>query len=228
MLLFHAELDGEHSHIPDASKADPTLYSTFLNSRPSSLETSAIDLIISLHKKFPGFRGHIVHLSSSDALPSIKAARSAGLPLTVETCFHYLCLTSAEVPNGRPEFKCCPPIRDSGNRDALWEGLLDGTIDCVVSDHSPCVAELKRTRVDGGDGDGDFMSAWGGISTLGLGLSLLWTEGKKRGIKSGVVIRWLTERTAKIASLEKSKGSIRTGMDADLAVFDPSESFTVS
>ncbi|KAF8307444.1 Metallo-dependent hydrolase [Clavulina sp. PMI_390] len=223
MLMFHAELDDGVVH-HDAS-SDPTLYSTFLSSRPPSLETGAIDLIISLHKRFPGFRGHIVHLSAADALPAIRAARADGLALTVETCFHYLCLTASSIPHGHPEFKCCPPIRDATNRDKLWEALLDGTIDCVVSDHSPCVAELKRVQPES---DGDFMSAWGGISTLGLGLSLLWTEGSKRGIKPGVLISWLTTGTAKIASLSNQKGAIRAGMDADFAIFDPTDSFMVT
>lgn len=225
MLLFHAELDNGHNDQEDTHinpSLDNSHYSTFLNSRPPVLETSAIDLIISLHKRFPGFHGHIVHLSAADALPAIKGARDAGLPLTVETCFHYLCLTSSEIPNGHPEFKCCPPIRDAKNQDQLWEALLDGTIDCVVSDHSPCVSELKRVH-----SDGDFMSAWGGISTLGLGLSLLWTEGKRRGVKPGVLVSWLTEKTAKIASLSAHKGAIAVGMDADFAVFDKDDQFTV-
>jgi allantoinase len=224
--MFHAELDnetglGDHTH--SAEEKDRSLYSTFLDSRPPTLEMSGIDLIIDLHKRFPGFRGHIVHLSAADALPAIKNAKAAGLPLTVETCFHYLCLTSASIPKGRPEFKCCPPIRDAGNRDKLWEALLDGTIDCVVSDHSPCTVELKRV-----DSDGDFMSAWGGISTLGLGMSLLWTEGRKRGVEPGTLLSWMTERTGKIAGLQGSKGMIRAGMDANFVVFDPEESFTVS
>lgn len=226
VLLFHAELDdgtgnGEHAH--DSENVDRTLYSTFLRSRPPTLETSAIDLIISLHKRFPEFRSHIVHLSAAEALPSIKAARGADSSLTVETCFHYLCLTSDSIPNGRPEFKCCPPIRDATNQDKLWEALLDGTIDCVVSDHSPCIAELKRV-----DTDGDFMSAWGGIATLGLGLSLLWNEGKRRGVKPGVLVSWVTERTARIANLTAAKGAIRVGSDADFAVFDPEDEFSVS
>jgi allantoinase len=226
MLMFHAELDTGiqvGDRVRNTEQEDGSLYTTFLNSRPPTLETSAIDMIIALHKRFPGFRGHIVHLSAADALPAIKNARAAGHPLTVETCFHYLCLTSESIAKGRPEFKCCPPIRDAGNRDRLWEALLDGTIDCVVSDHSPCVAELKRVETDG-----DFLSAWGGISTLGLGMSLLWTEGRKRGVKPGVLLSWMTERTARIAGLQESKGMICVGMDADFAVFDPEETFKVS
>jgi len=224
--MFHAELDtgGQtQAQARTIEQEDGSLYATFLHSRPPTLETSAIDMIIGLHKLFPGFRGHIVHLSAADALPAIKSARADGIHLTVETCFHYLCLTSESIPKGRPEFKCCPPIRNAENQDKLWEGLLDGTIDCVVSDHSPCVAELKRV-----DTDGDFMSAWGGIPTLGLGISLLWTEGRKRGVKPGILLSWMTERTAKIAGLQESKGMIRAGMDADFAIFDPEETFAVS
>ena len=225
--MFHAELDigvqGRQDQAHDTKQEDGTLYATFLHSRPPVLETSAIDMIINLQKHFPGFRGHIVHLSAADALPAIRSARADGIPLTVETCFHYLCLTSESIPKGRPEFKCCPPIRDTENQNKLWEALLDGTIDCVVSDHSPCVAELKRL-----DTDGDFMSSWGGISTLGLGMSLLWTEGRRRGIKPGVLLSWMTERTANIAGLQASKGMLRPGMDADFAVFDPEETYIVS
>ena len=156
-----------------------------------------------------------MHLSASDALPLIRAAKRAGLPLTVETCFHYLALAAQHIPHGRPEFKCCPPIREDANREALWAALLDGTIDCVVSDHSPCVAALKRLD------DGDIMAAWGGISTLGLGLSLLWTEARKRGVGIGRVVDWLCVRTAQHAGLEGRKGKIQAGYDADLVVWDP-------
>jgi hypothetical protein len=130
-----------------------------------------------------------VHLSAAQALPIIRNAKAAGHKLTVETCFHYLCLASDSIPDGRPEFKCCPPIREAVNREALWAALLDGTIDCVVSDHSPCVAELKKLD------QGDIMGAWGGISTLGFGLSLLWTEGRKRNVPIGTILRWVSENT---------------------------------
>lgn len=202
----------EHDHL---SNANPTLYHTFLHSRPQSLETAAIALITRLHAQYPTLRLHIVHLSASQALPLIRAAKNSGLPLTVETCFHYLTLDSGVIPDGRPEFKCCPPIRDAINRDELWDALKNGEIDCVVSDHSPCVAELKRV------GEGDIMGAWGGISTLGLGLNLLWTEGRKRGFGVRDVVRWCCESTAKHVGLQDVKGSLRVGMDADLVVWDP-------
>ena len=227
--MFHAEFD-DLSNDPSASHGgdnqDCTLYQTFLQSRPPSLETSAISRIIALLERFPNLDAHIVHLSAAATLPLIKQAKEASLKLTVETCFHYLCLTSHAIPNGRPEFKCCPPIRDQENQDELWAALESGLIDCVVSDHSPCVAELKRSVAI--TGDGNFMSAWGGVSTLGLGLSLLWTEGvKKRGIKPGKVIGWLSEGSAKLGRVEASKGSIAVGKDGDLVVFDPEKQFTV-
>src|SRR5262245_23431408 len=152
------------------------MYQTFLSSRPPKLETDAISLILKLQRTYCDLRCHIVHLSTSAALPLIRTARSSGINITVETCFHYLCLSSETIPDGRTEFKCCPPIRDSANCDQLWDALKEGIIDCVVSDHSPCIAELKNIDT------GNVMTAWGGISTLGLGLSLLWTEGKKRGV----------------------------------------------
>lgn len=148
MLLFHAELDSSPSRLSEKPEAS-TLYSTFLKSRPQQLETDAITLITALQKSYPSLRCHIVHLSASSALPLIRAAKSVGLKLTVETCFHYLCLSADNIPSGRPEFKCCPPIRENANRALLWDALLDGSIDCVVSDHSPCVTELKK--IDEGD-----------------------------------------------------------------------------
>ncbi|THH05803.1 hypothetical protein EW145_g4529 [Phellinidium pouzarii] len=205
----------EHTHAEAKPGADPKLYSTFLDSRPEQLETDAISLVIALQKKYPLQRCHIVHLSAASALPAIRAAKAAGARLTVETCFHYLVLASSGIPDAQPQYKCCPPIRDAANRDALWDALMDGTIDCVVSDHSPCVAELKRLQ------DGDIMKAWGGISTLGLGLSLLWTEGRKRGVGIGDIVRWTSEVTARHASVDDRKGAIKVGWDADFVIWDP-------
>lgn len=220
MLLFHAELDSNPMETPDIITSDSTSYETFLRSRPDCLECSAIDLIVSLNKKYPSLRTHIVHLSSATALPLIKNAKSSGLRLTVETCFHYLCLTASSVPAGHPEFKCCPPIRSEDNRERLWEALKDGTIDFVVSDHSPCVASLKCLDT------GDIMKAWGGISGLGLGLSLLWTEGRKRGVMLSKIVEWLSQNPARHAGLS-NKGAIEVGKDADFVVFDPQAEFMV-
>ena len=170
MLCFHAELDTAPASAP-APAGDPTLYATFLASRPARLEVDALALINALHAAHPTLRLHVVHLSAAAALPLVRGAKAAGRALSAETCFHYLALDAAAVPRGRPEFKCCPPVRGAANRDALWAALADGTLDCVVSDHSPCVAALKRLD------DGDIMAAWGGISTLGLGLSLAYESG---------------------------------------------------
>ena len=221
VLLFHAELDsGTPSKDPQGG--DPSHYATFLKSRPAKWEVDAIQLITDLQRQYPSLHCHIVHLSAAEALKIVREAKAAGLKLTAETCFHYLCLSDADVPVGRPEFKCCPPIRDRHNREQLWEALQDGTVDFVVSDHSPCVAGLKALE------RGDFMQAWGGISTLGLGLSLLWTEGKKRGVPLARVVEWTSANTAKHAGLAERKGAIREGFDADFAVFDPAASFEVS
>ncbi|RPD55615.1 allantoinase [Lentinus tigrinus ALCF2SS1-7] len=222
VLCFHAELEKSPAKSAPADSTDPTLYSTFLASRPQQLEVDAIELITALHKEYPNLRLHIVHLSAAEALPLIRAAKKSGLPLTVETCFHYLTLSAQHIPHGRPEFKCCPPIREDANREALWEALLDGTIDCVVSDHSPCVASLKKME------EGDIMSAWGGISTLGLGLSLLWTEGRKRGVSIGRIVDWLSVQTAKHAGLSDRKGQLKVGYDADMIVWDPDAQTTVT
>ncbi|KAF8070466.1 hypothetical protein FPV67DRAFT_1487495 [Lyophyllum atratum] len=223
VLLFHAELEPfGTTEPPDGGSSDPTLYSTFLQSRPEKLETDAISLITSLQKKYPALRCHIVHLSASSALPLIRAARSAGLNLTVETCFHYLCLSANDIPNGHPEFKCCPPVRGSANRDLLWEALKEGVIDCVVSDHSPCVDQLKKLD------EGDIMGAWGGISTLGLGLSLLWTEGQNRGLTIAQIVEWTSFKNAEHAGLSHLKGRLQVGLDGDFVVWDPDTEFTVT
>lgn len=215
VLAFHAELDTP----TDAKDLDPTLYSTFLSSRPQKMETDAITLVTALQRDFPQLRCHIVHLSASSALPIIREAKASGLKLTVETCFHYLCLWAGDIHDRDelPKYKCCPPIREDSNREELWDALRDGTIDFVVSDHSPCVKMLK---------DKDIMSAWGGISTLGLGLSLLWTEGGKRGISLGTILKWTCEATAKHAGLD-SKGALRVGADADLVFWNPDTEFRV-
>jgi allantoinase len=227
VILFHAELDslGNAYGVPAKNEhppGDPKFYSTFLKSRPQKLETDAVSLITTVQHKYPSLRCHIVHLSAASALPLIHAAKSSGLKLTVETCFHYLCLSADEIPDGRPQFKCCPPIREHTNRELLWDALKDGTLDCVVSDHSPCVSELKNMD------EGDIMNAWGGISTLGLGLSLLWTEGKRRGVTIGQIVKWTSVQTAEHAGLGSIKGQLKVGYDADLIIWDSEAKYKVS
>lgn len=161
---------------------------------------------------------HVLHLSSADALPLLAEAKADGVRVTVETCPHYLTLTAEEVPDGASAFKCCPPIREAANQDQLWQALADGTIDCVVTDHSPSTADLKTD---------DFATAWGGISGLQLSLPAVWTEARRRGHTLEDVVRWTATRTARLAGLEARKGAIAPGHDADFAVLAPDETFTV-
>ncbi|RXK35339.1 allantoinase [Tremella mesenterica] len=210
LILFHAEVDCGHS--PEHTHADPSRYSTFLASRPPELELSALEVILRVARSYPQLRFHIVHLSAADALPRIRQARASGIQnLTVETCFHYLTLRSDDIPPLATQYKCCPPIRSEENRQRLLQGVVDGTIDYIVSDHSPCTPELKK---------GDFMSAWGGVSGLGLGLPLLWTElGDKVDLPR--VVSWLSSKQSAQVGLAGSKGSLEVGADADFVVFDP-------
>ena len=161
-------------------------------------------------------RAHILHLSSSDALPLLAGARRDGVRVTAETCPHYLAISAEEIPDGATQFKCCPPVREASNRELLWQGLAGGTIDCVVSDHSPCTPELKRLDT------GDFGLAWGGIASLEIGLPVVWTEARRRGFSLTDVVRWMAERPAQLAGLER-KGRIAPGLDADICVFAPDE-----
>jgi allantoinase len=210
LLIAHAE-DGEL-----VTTAGGDRYADFVASRPPESEGAAIARLLDAARR-TGARVHIVHLSAADALPMIAAARADGVAVTVETCPHYLSLTAEEVPDGDTRFKCCPPVREAGNRDALWQGLADGTIDMVVSDHSPCTPELKR---------GDFGQAWGGIASLQLALPVVWTEARRRGHDLADVARWMGERPAALAGLS-GKGRITAGQDADLTVFAPDTTFTV-
>ena len=187
------------------------------------MEESAISLVSRLNAQYPSLRTHIVHLSASSALPILNKARKENkLPLTVETCIHYLTLEAEKVPHGRTDFKCCPPIRNHANRGALWTALQHDEIDFIVSDHSPCVAELKRLDT------GDFMKAWGGIGGLGLGLSLLYTECEQRGIGICRLVEWLASRPAKQVGLQGKKGELSQGADADFVIFDSKRPAKVS
>ncbi|WP_433534256.1 allantoinase AllB [Micromonospora sp. CA-249363] len=210
-----------HAENPDAVTAAPPSrhYADFVASRPPNAETEAIARVLDAARR-AGARVHILHLSSADALPLIAAARGAGVRVTVETCPHYLCLTAEEVPDGATEYKCCPPIRDRANQDRLWAGLVAGVIDCVVSDHSPSTPTLKRPP------SGDFAAAWGGISSLQIGLPAVWTGARRRGYRLLDVVRWMAQRPAEIAGLG-TKGRIAAGFDADLVAFAPDEPFVV-
>jgi allantoinase len=213
LLIVHAE---DPHHLAAAPQQGGPRYADFLASRPRDAENTAIEGLIS-HAKRLGARIHVLHLSSSDALPLIAAAKRDGVAVTVESCPHFLTLTAEEVPDGATEFKCCPPIREAANQDELWQGLADGTIDCIVSDHSPCTTDLKTP---------DFASAWGGISSLQLGLPAIWTEARKRGHTLDDVVRWMAKAPAELAGLT-AKGAIEAGRDADFAVLAPDETFTV-
>lgn len=217
LLIVHAE---DHSVMAEAPKNSGRKFSDFLASRPREAENVAIARVIEAARE-TGARAHILHLSSADALPQIAAAKAEGVKLTVETCPHYLVFTAEEIPDGATTHKCCPPIREESNREALWQGLVDGTIDCIVSDHSPSTAELKLLDT------GDFGAAWGGISSLQLGLSLVWTEAAKRGIDLAEVVAWMSSAPASVAGVE-NKGAIALGNDADFAVFAPDEEWTVA
>ncbi|ROS74597.1 allantoinase AllB [Cellulomonas sp. PhB143] len=214
LLIVHAE-DAET--IDAAPQPHGAAYADFLASRPRDAENRAIRAVIEAARR-TGARAHILHLSSSDALPEIAAARAEGVRLTVETCPHYLTLVAEDVPDGATAYKCCPPIREAGNRDALWAALQDGTIDCVVSDHSPATVDLKQPE------GGDFGVAWGGVSSLQLGLSLVWTEARSRGVDLETVVAWMSSRPAAMARVPR-KGSIAVGNDADLAVFGPEDTY---
>lgn len=203
---------------------DPTAYASYLASRPDSLECNAIHHIIKCLKKQPTTKVHIVHLATHEALPMIKHAKQTlNLPLTVETCFHYLSLHAEDIPNGATQYKCCPPIRSDENRRLLWKALDDGLITSVVSDHSPCTPELKGLE------RGDFFEAWGGISSVGFGLPLLFTVGTKQfGISITDIVQWCCINTAKQVGLSHRKGQIAKGYDADFAIFDTEMTYTVA
>ena len=219
MMLVHAE-DGRL--IEDRLAAGPS-YAGFLASRPPAAESAAIGLVIAQASR-SGARTHLLHLSSSQALPALRAARVAGVDLTIETCPHYLVFSAEEVGDGATEFKCCPPIREAGNREALWSGLAAGDIDLVVSDHSPSTTELKWAP-DGPAG-GDFGLAWGGIASIQVSLPAVWTIARAHGFGLADVVRWMALAPADRVGLTH-KGRIEADADADLTVLAPDEEFVV-
>jgi allantoinase len=216
-LLAHAELD---LGAPIGAWS-PRAYHAYLASRPRAWEDAAVALLIDLCRE-TGCPVHIVHLSSATSIELLRRAKDEGLPITAETCPHYLCITAESVPDGATEYKCAPPIREAENREALWQALFDGVIDFVITDHSPCTPGLKLPEL------GDFQAAWGGIASLQLGLPNLWTEGCRRGATLSALARWMSEAPAMFAGLGARKGRIQRGYDADLLVWSPEASFTVS
>lgn len=223
VLLVHAEamgpLDKAEAELA-AEKADPRKYQTYLRSRPNAAEDEAIAMVIEFARKHR-CPAHIVHLSSASALPLLERAQAEGVPVTAETCLHYLAFTAEEIPDGATHFKCAPPIREASNREQLWRGLERGVISQVVSDHSPCTPALKKPET------GDFLGAWGGIAGLQLGLSVLWTLAKTRGYGLEQVVRWNTLAPARLAGLHERKGQLAVGFDADLVLWDDEASFVV-
>jgi allantoinase len=216
-LLVHAELECGESHEWENGARS---YKAFLKSRPRRWENEAIKLMVDLARQY-GTAVHIVHLSSSDALALIAEAKRSGVSITAETCPHYLTFAAEEIADGDPRFKCAPPIRERENRERLWSAVQDGTIDFVVSDHSPCRPELKFLS------EGDLKRAWGGISSLQFGLSAVWTEASRRGASIQDLSLWMSQKAAAFANLENRKGRLARGYDADIIVWDPEQKQTI-
>jgi allantoinase len=216
LLIVHAESADALSQMGELNQTgDSPRYQDFLDSRPGRAEVEAIALLADLAQ---GTRIHVLHLSEAVALEAVAAAKRRGVRLTAETCPHYLTLAAEEIPDRATEFKCCPPIRDAGNRERLWAGLAAGTLDCVVSDHSPATPELKLT--------GSFTTAWGGIASLQLGLPLMWTQARRRGHTLVDIVRWMADAPARLAGVT-GKGRISLGYQADLVQFQPEADFVV-
>jgi allantoinase len=221
-LLVHAELAGPVDAATVAlGHSDWRSYTTYLKSRPDEAELSAIRLLLTLCREYD-FRLHIVHLSTSEALPALNAARAEGLPVTVETCPHYLYLAAEEIGDGATLSKCAPPIRSRENRERLWQALREGEIDLIATDHSPCPPAMKRVE------EGNFQTAWGGISSLSLALTLMWTEASERGFTLSNVAQWMAQGPAELSGFGTRKGRIAAGYDADMVVFDPEAEFIVT
>ena len=216
VLIVHAEVPGpiDSACRTPQSDSDPRRYTTFLDARPRAAENEAVAMMIRLSREF-GTRVHIVHHSSADALPMLREAKGAGINITAETCPHYLSFAAEEIPDGATEYKCCPPIRERDNLEQLWQALGDGTIDMVVSDHSPCPPEMKLRS------EGDFLKAWGGISSLQLRLPVMWTEARRRGHTLSQLTEWLCTAPARLVGLSRRKGNLAVGYDADVVIWKP-------
>ena len=214
-LLAHAEWPASLRPVP--LSADPRVYATWQASRPPEAEVEAIARLIALAQEFD-VRIHIVHLATEAALPVLRAARAAGVHVTVETCPHYLTFAAEDIDDGATLLKCAPPIRGRGTREALWRALADGDVDLVATDHSPCPPSMK---------EGDFLQAWGGVASLELSLPVVWTGASARGIGVERLTQWLCAAPARLAGIDGRKGSIETGKDADLVLWDPEAEFVV-
>ena len=201
------------------SRGSSRKYGDYLMTRPVAAERAAISLLIELMARTPA-PVHIVHLSSASSLDIVRTARARGLPLTVETCPHYLTFAAEEIPDGATEYKCAPPIRDRAERDALWAALIAGDIDLVASDHSPCPPKMKET-------EGDFFAAWGGIASLQLSLCAVWTGARARRLKPERIAEWMSTAPARLAGLQSRKGALAAGYDADIILWDPEARFVV-
>lgn len=213
-LLVHAELAGPIDKAVAALKdADWRCYETYLRSRPDEAELEAIRLLLRLRREY-GFHLHIVHLATALALDDLRKAKSEGLPVTVETCPHYLHFAAEEIPDGSTLHKCAPPVRSRVNREALWRALREGVIDLVATDHSPCPPEMKRRE------EGRFDLAWGGIASLAVALPVMWKEMQARGFALSDLARWMAQKPAELAGLGARKGMLAAGYDADFVVFD--------
>lgn len=220
-LLAHAEVPGPISEAAKKiEKADPRRYATWVESRPQEAENVAIALLVKLCREF-GARVHVVHLSSAEAIAQLREAKAEGLPVSVETCPHYLVFVAEEIKDGATQFKCAPPIRERENREKLWTALEEGVIDFVVTDHSACPPAMKRLE------EGDFLRAWGGIASLELRLPAVWTEATRRGYAAPQMCNWICGEPAKFAGLAERKGAIAVGRDADLVIWNPEAKFTV-
>jgi allantoinase len=220
--LIHAELDCGGFNDVEITKE----YNSFLASRPKKWENDAIALMVDMARESringDNCKVHIVHLSSDEALSMIAQAKAEGLHFSAETCPHYLTIAAENIPDGKTLFKCCPPIRENSNREHLWQAIADKRLDFIVSDHSPCTPELKHIDT------GDIEKAWGGISALQFGISLIWTEAKERGFTLVDIVRLMSTATAKFAGLDAIKGEIKVGNHADILVFDPNAEFIIT
>ncbi len=221
-LLVHAELAGPIDQATAGLRdADWRRYATYLASRPDAAELEAIRLMLRLCREY-GFRLHIVHLATAQALEELRAARAEGLPVSVETCPHYLHAAAEEIADGATLWKCAPPIRARANRERLWEGLREGVIDMVVTDHSPCPPAMKRVE------EGRFDRAWGGIASLSVALPVVWTDAARRGFTLDAIAQWMSAAPAALAGISKQAGRLEAGREANFVIFDPDTEFTLA